>query len=217
MERFEVINKIISKYNMINPNYLEIGVQHGLTFNNVNSINKDAVDPCIYGNYTFIKYKMLSDDFFKSYIEKKYDIIFIDGLHTAYQVSKDIYNSINNLNTGGFIILDDVYPHNENEQNSVKLFYNGPQTGDVWKAVYNLLDILTEICEEIIFIKDTMRGSLILKIKENNSHNITIDNTIPLCNKDGLCRCNNCEWNKYNYKVDFTKYYSKLTNFKSII
>ena len=213
MQRETVINNIISKYKLINPAYLEIGVQHGDTFNKINSINKDGVDPCIYGEYNFINYKMTSDEFFKTHITKKYDIIFIDGLHTAYQVSKDIYNSLNSLNSGGFIVLDDVYPHKEEEQFSVKLFYNGPQTGDVWKAVYDNLNKFLEITDEIIFIKNTMRGNLILKIKHNNIENIEIDKTIPTCNTDGLCRCNNCEWTKYNYKTDFPNYIKKLTEF----
>jgi hypothetical protein len=217
IDRVTIINQIISKYNFINPDYLEIGVQHGITFNGVNSINKDGVDPCIYGNYDFIKYKMGSDEFFKNHINKKYDIIFIDGLHTAYQVSKDIYNSINNLKNGGFIILDDVYPHSENEQLSVKLFYNGPQTGDVWKAVYNILNKLIEISDEIYFIENTMRGNLIFKLKENNSDNISIDESIPKCNTDGMCRCNNCEWNKYNYNLDFKNYFNRILQFKNSI
>jgi hypothetical protein len=161
IERYDAINRIISKYNLNNPYYLEIGVQHGATFNKVNSINKDAVDPCIYGEYDFINFKMLSDEFFSKHITKKYDIIFIDGLHTAFQVSKDIYNSINNLNNGGFLILDDVFPHNENEQFSFKLFYDGPQTGDVWKGVYNILDKLIEISEEIYFFKDKISLQLL--------------------------------------------------------
>jgi hypothetical protein len=217
VERVSVINQIISKYKLNNPDYLEIGVQHGVTFNLVNSINKDGVDPCIYGAYNFINYKMCSDDFFSKHITKKYDIIFIDGLHTAYQVTKDIYNSINNLKSGGFIILDDVYPHNENEQFSVKLFYDGPQTGDVWKGVYNILDKLEDISDEIFFIKNTMRGNIILKIKENNKDNIVIDTTLPICNTYGLCRCGNCEWNKYNYKLDFNTYFSKISKFKDSI
>ena len=77
-ERVSVINQIISKYNFVNPDYLEIGVQHGITFKLVNSTNKDGVDPCIYGKYDFINYKMTSDEFFKNHINKKYDIIFID-------------------------------------------------------------------------------------------------------------------------------------------
>jgi hypothetical protein len=216
-ERHDVINYIISAYKLQNPNYLEIGVQAGNTFRNVKSINKDGVDPCIYGKNQYINYEMLSDTFFSQNISKKYDIIFIDGLHTAYQVSKDIYNSLNHLNPGGFIVLDDIYPHSEHEQHSFKLFYEGPQTGDVWKAVYNVFDSLNEMSDKVYFFKTTMRGNLVFKIKADNTANIIIDNTIPKCNEDGLCRCGNCEWNKYQYSSDFNTYYKLLSNYESKI
>ena len=217
MNRQDLINTLIKKYNLINPQYLEIGVQDGATFLNVNSTNKDGVDPSIYRDYDFINYKMTSDDFFANHIKKKYDIIFIDGLHTAYQVSKDIYNSLNYLNKCGIIILDDVYPHKESEQYCYKYIYDGPQTGDVWKAVYEYLDTFIEISDEIIFVENTIRGNLVLKIKENNKKNITIDTEIPTCNIDGKCICNNCEYKKYDYNLDFTNYMSKLSIMKNKI
>ena len=140
ISRSAIINKIISKYNLINPKYLEIGVWTGNTFKDVNTIFKDGVDPGQYCNSECVNYKITSDDFFKNHIKTKYDIIFIDGLHTAYQVSKDIFNAVNNLNPGGWIILDDVFPHCEYEQKRLNLRKSGAQTGDVWKAVYNILD-----------------------------------------------------------------------------
>ena len=152
MNRTQLINNLC--YRIKAKKYLEIGINDAHNFNNIICDYKVGVDPnpnCQHGTL-----KTTSDEFFKNHINKKYDIIFIDGLHTAYQVTKDIYNSINNLKKGGIIILDDVYPHNENEQFSVKLFYNGPQTGDVWKAVYNVLDKFIEISDEIIFINNTI-------------------------------------------------------------
>lgn len=100
MNRSEPINKIIEKNSLINPVYLEIGVWYGDTFKYINTSNKDGVDPGQYCESEYVNYKMTSDDFFINNPNKKYDIIFIDGLHTAYQVSKDIYNSINHLNDG---------------------------------------------------------------------------------------------------------------------
>jgi hypothetical protein len=213
-ERHDVINYIISAYKLQNPHYLEIGVQAGNTFRNIKSTNKDGVDPCIYGRNQYINYEMLSDIFFSQHITKKYDIIFIDGLHTAYQVSKDIYNALNHLNPGGFIILDDVYPHGENEQKSFKLFYDGPQTGDVWKGVYNVFDSLVQMSDKVYFFKTTMRGNLVFKIKADNTNNIVIDSTIPKCNEDGWCRCGKCEWDKYEYASDFNNYYKLLSKYE---
>ncbi|MCX6328212.1 MAG: class I SAM-dependent methyltransferase [Bacteroidia bacterium] len=58
-------------------------------------------------NYEF--HKMTSDEYFK---KKKmfFDIIFIDGLHHADQVFKDIWNSLINLNKGGTIVVHDCNP-----------------------------------------------------------------------------------------------------------
>ena len=156
---------------------------------------------------------MKYDEFFKNHITKKYDIIFVDGLHTAHQVTKDIINSINNLNLGGFLVLDDVFPHCEREQESLDLKKTGPQTGDVWKAVYNILDDLESISSDKFFIKETERGNLVLKI-ECIDNTITIDNTIPSSNTDGF---NPCEWNKFTYKNDFNTYLNRFNNYNSVL
>jgi hypothetical protein len=211
--RCDVINDIINKHNLTNPAYLEIGVWTGATFKYIKSTVKDGVDPGQYCDCNYVNYKMTSDEFFKNHIKKKYDIIFIDGLHTAFQVSKDIFNSINNLNDGGWIILDDVYPHSENEQERLNLRKSGSQTGDVWKALYNVLDTIIEISETIYFINNTERGNFIFKVKSNNTKNITIDETIPTCNVDGWYEGDDAEWNKYTYSKDFSEYLKKINNF----
>jgi hypothetical protein len=213
VERHHVINAIIYKYGYVNPSYLEIGVWAGDTFKHINSLIKDGVDPGQYCECNYVNYKMTSDFFFENNISKKYDVIFIDGLHTAHQVSKDIYNSINNLNNGGVIILDDVYPHNENEQNALDLNKSGAQTGDVWKAVYNVLDDLIEMSDEVLFFPNVERGNLAFKIKKNNDKNITIDSTIPTMNVDGWYKGGDKEWNKYTYAKDFNNYLKKITEF----
>ena len=43
----------------------------------------------------------------KSDKEETYDIIYVDGSHESYQVSKDTENSFNKLKSKGFIIFDD--------------------------------------------------------------------------------------------------------------
>jgi hypothetical protein len=214
MLRSDSINAIIKKYNLIDPEYLEIGVWNGGTFSQINSKNKDGVDPEQYCKSPYVNYKMTSDEFFNGHVNKKYDIIFVDGLHTAYQVTKDIYNSIKNLKSGGFIVLDDVYPHKEREQESLDLRRLGePLTGDVWKGVYNILDELVNISSDKYFLKEVERGHLIFKI-EDTTKNITIDNTIPSGNYDGW---HPCEWNKFTYKNDFTAYLNKLSNYSNTI
>jgi hypothetical protein len=215
--RSSVINKIISKNGLINPKYLEIGVWTGATFKDINTSFKDGVDPGQYCDSEYVNYKITSDDFFKNHIKTKYDIIFIDGLHTAHQVSKDIFNSINNLNDGGWIILDDVFPHCEYEQERLSLKKVGAQTGDVWKAVYNILDTIIEISDVIHFEPKTERGSFVFKLKPNNVKNITIDETIPTCNVDGWYSGNDAEWNKYVYTRDFNNYMNRILCFENML
>tara|TARA_B100000900_G_C20595580_1_gene723270 strand:+ start:3143 stop:3799 length:657 start_codon:yes stop_codon:yes gene_type:complete len=214
--RSTLINYLFQKYSLKNPHYLEIGVWQGKTFKNVNSNNKDGVDPGQYCECKYVNYKMTSDDFFINNKEKKYDFIFIDGLHTAFQVAKDIKNSLEHLNDGGIIMLDDVFPHCEREQEALNLKKVGAQTGDVWKSVYHYFDTLKEISDEILFSKRTERGNLIFKIKKGNKKTIEIDPSIPTKNVDGWYQGNDKEWVKYTYKNDFQKYYKNCLEKYSI-
>jgi hypothetical protein len=212
ISRHFIINSLFKKYNLLNPNYLEIGVWSGNTFKYINSINKDGVDPGQYCDSEYVNFKMTSDNFFKRN-EKKYDFIFIDGLHTAHQVSKDLYNSIANINDGGIIMLDDVFPHCKREQESLDLNKSGAQTGDVWKAVYDNLSFLEEISDEISFYKNSERGNLIFKIKKNNNKNIIIDPSMPTKNVDGWYNGNDKEWLKYDYDKDFNTYFNLINKY----
>lgn len=137
IKRFDIINYLIKKYNLIN--YLEIGVFKGENIREIKAIHKDGVDPGLEG-YTppEVNYPITSDDFFnliKEHDEIKYDIIFIDGLHHADQVEKDIKNSLNHLVKGGFILLHDCNPVSYEAQLIPRqtIAWNG----DVWKAFVN--------------------------------------------------------------------------------
>lgn len=95
--------------------YLEIGVYSGFTFELVNANQKVAVDP----SPRFFKipsknheiHVQTSDAYFANISpKKKFDVIFIDGLHEAFQVYRDIANSVEHLAEEGFILVDDVWP-----------------------------------------------------------------------------------------------------------
>lgn len=132
--RYDIINYIIEKNNFLN--YLEIGVFKGENIRKINALHKDGVDPGVEG-YTVpeVNYPMTSDEFFdllKGHDDIKYDVIFIDGLHHAAQVEKDIQNSLNHLVEGGFIFLHDCNPVSYEAQLVPRqtIAWNG----DVWKA-----------------------------------------------------------------------------------
>lgn len=107
MKAYNIINKLIQKYSY--KTYLEIGVRHFGTFNSIKipKEHKECIDP----NYGNVTWKLTSDKAFKVIPEtKKWDIIFIDGLHEANQVLRDIENSLKHLNENGSIVCHDMLP-----------------------------------------------------------------------------------------------------------
>lgn len=171
--RYDIINHFIRKHNF--QNYLEIGVFMGENIRKVNIAHKDGVDP---GHENFIvpevNYSITSDEFFdfiKGHNEIKYDIIFIDGLHYADQVEKDILNSLNHIVDNGIIVLHDCNPLNF-------LMQTIPRecivwTGDVWKTIVKLRstrDYLT------IRVVDTDFGVGIVE-KKSNTYTSTLKDT----------------------------------------
>lgn len=67
-------------------------------------------------------------------ISKTMDLIFIDGLHEANQVVRDIQNSLNILSPNGIIVMHDCNARNEIVQRYPRHELAHAWTGDVWKA-----------------------------------------------------------------------------------
>ena len=80
ISRIDLIKKLIAKNDY--QSYLEIGCDDDMLFSRINILNKVGVDPICGGNV-----RKTSDDFFKQN-NKKFDLIFIDGLHMYHQVKK---------------------------------------------------------------------------------------------------------------------------------
>ncbi len=123
--RISIIQSIIDfkKYN----DYLEIGCDRDENFSQIKIKNKIGVDPRSGGTI-----RMTSDDFFK--INKgKFEIIFLDGLHTYEQTIEDIKNSIKSLKPNGLIIVHDCLPKKIWNQIVPRMY--GHWNGDVWKAI----------------------------------------------------------------------------------
>lgn len=131
MKRYDIIRHLIEKRGY--KSYLEIGVLGRETFDSLPTLDvKHSVDPN--GQAIF---NVTSDEFFKTHCTQNYDIIFIDGLHLAEQVQRDIENSLTHLNEGGIIVVHDCLPSHEWEQLREGLS-GKPWTGDVWKAFARL-------------------------------------------------------------------------------
>lgn len=130
MKKTQLLNLLIAKYHY--ESYLEIGVQHRENnFNFIFCSDKVDIDPNPLSPYTI---RSTSDDYFNRFIgDKKFDLIFIDGLHHAEQVIRDITNSVSVLNNNGSIVVHDCLPTTELMQ--VRDDHGGEWTGDVWKAI----------------------------------------------------------------------------------
>jgi hypothetical protein len=116
--------------------YLEIGYGDGENFELISVDVKHAVDPYITGNPNVIA--KTSDQFFAEAVAvgAKYDIIFIDGLHTHDQVARDHVNALLCLKPKGVILLHDVNPTLPGHVRKLAdgETDTGPWTGDAYKA-----------------------------------------------------------------------------------
>lgn len=145
--RYDVINFLISTLNR-QTKYLEIGVRNpSENFNLINSHKKYSVDPGIEYKENPVQFKITSDEFFEGLgndkflnSEIKFDIIFIDGLHLADQVERDITNSLKYLEHDGYIVIHDCNPPSEYHAREEYNFYLSPAytfwNGTVWKAFF---------------------------------------------------------------------------------
>ena len=211
-ENYEIIiNNFISRDTLINSlininkynSYLEIGIEDGNTFQEIELENKIGVEPTPqYNNENIIV--DTSDNFFENNTTN-FDCIFIDGMHQSDYVLKDLNNSIKFLNDNGTIIIDDILPLNKEEQNNKPLDYYYKDnilkskcnwTGDVWKVIYELLLNYDEYIKNFSYYENNnYRGIFSLKLKD----------------KFSITNINN-----YSYDKDFKHYLEllQINNFK---
>ena len=131
--RVDLINKAISLFEKKKCEYLEIGVDNEFVFKAIKSknINKTGVDPVKGGTH-----RMTSCDFFAKNINKKFDVIFIDGMHTYEQCRLDCINSLKSSGDNSVILIHDMIPANRFEEKTPRKFKIW--TGDVWKVAVEL-------------------------------------------------------------------------------
>jgi hypothetical protein len=143
--RTQVINFLLS-LNYENTHYLEIGVRNPKdNYDHIKADTKYSVDPGIEFKENLVDFALTSDDFFQKLSANKilsndikFDVIFIDGLHLAEQVDKDIYNALKYIKNDGFIVLHDCNPPTEWHARESYEFRNTPAggywNGTTWKA-----------------------------------------------------------------------------------
>ena len=163
IKRWDLIQSIIDKKGY--DNYLEIGCDKDQSFSKIKVKNKVGVDPVSGGNI-----RSTSDQFFSTNT-RKFDIIFIDGLHHYEQVIKDVNNSLQILNDNGFILLHDCLPRSIAHQAIPR--YRGSWNGDVWKALVELrtrsdLDTYTCQIDYGVGIVQKKKNTEILSLEKKN-------------------------------------------------
>lgn len=118
MTRHEVVQGLLALFGA--PRYLEIGVAKGVTFHTVHAAEKVAVDPRFGFDVEEAKrthptaryFQVTSDHYFGQIVapDERFDVIYLDGLHTAEQTLRDLLNALCYLAPGGVVVIDDVKP-----------------------------------------------------------------------------------------------------------
>jgi hypothetical protein len=152
--RAEVLQAILSLFEA--PGYLEIGVDSGETFFALAAARKVAVDPGFRFDIDEARgrephtafFEVESDRYFGELIDRneKFDVIYVDGLHTFEQTLRDFCNSLRFLSDDGVIVIDDVVPNsyasslpNASIAAQLKSALNDPDQswmGDVYRLVF---------------------------------------------------------------------------------
>jgi hypothetical protein len=99
-------------------NYLEIGVETGATLLQVAVEQRTGVDPSFsfdwqlhHGRDGLQLHPCTSDAFFADLEPStRYDLIFLDGLHTFEQTYRDVLHALRHSHPGTVILIDDTFP-----------------------------------------------------------------------------------------------------------
>lgn len=183
IKRWDIINWFIQKFGY--RSYLEIGCRRNDCFNRVECEHKIGVDPREGGTHRFT-----SDYFFerldswntKHQPRSMFDIVFIDGLHHATQVLRDVENSLRYLSLNGVILIHDCLPQTEESTRIVDADGNpimsppdgNPWHGDVWKAMVMLVDRNDLTCCTIR--EDHGIGVVINRTHSHLQHGVSVEN-----------------------------------------
>jgi hypothetical protein len=110
---------------------------------------KHGVDPAPQRE---VSHRMTSDAFFAQATDT-YDLVFIDGLHLAEQVERDIANGLAHLSAAGAVVLHDCNPLTADAQTDD---YDGKKhwNGTVWKAWVKLRATRSDLSMRVIDIDE---------------------------------------------------------------
>jgi Methyltransferase domain len=175
--RAAVIQGILSLFEA--PSYLEVGVSRGATFHRVRAARKVAVDPSFRFDVEAARrdhpeatyHEVPSDRYFGALIDpgERFDVIFIDGMHTFEQTLRDLLNALLFWRRDGVIVIDDVHPSSYaasvadlDEREAVQQATgdtNAAWMGDVFRLVY----FIDTMCQQFSYATTTdNHGQLVM-------------------------------------------------------
>lgn len=116
--RADVVQGVLDLFE--DPAYLEIGVSRGTTFHAVRAARRVGVDP----RFRFDTdeaarehpdasyHATTSDAYFGTVVDpsERFDVVYLDGMHTLEQTLRDFTNALAHLAPGGVVVVDDVRP-----------------------------------------------------------------------------------------------------------
>jgi hypothetical protein len=135
MTRTELLNALVAKYGY--QSYLEIGVRDPrLNFDKVEAPQKLGCDPRPTRHRPGVA-QMPSNEFFET-VEGVWQLIFVDGDHSAAQSWTDIQNAVARLAPGGTVVVHDVNPLEASHQGAhyvpTPANPDGYFMGEVWRS-----------------------------------------------------------------------------------
>lgn len=176
--RAQVIKRLLAHYE--EPRYLEVGVCEARTFDRVTAAEKVAVDP----KFRFdpdaedrqvpgVSYhQVTSDDYFGSIVDtdERFDVIYLDGLHTVEQTLRDLLNALEHLQPQGVIVIDDVLPPTElaaiaDRQEFLAVRRDaGREEEKAWMGdVFRLVYFIDTFCQQLSFgVIDNNHGQAVV-------------------------------------------------------
>ncbi|HUY32309.1 MAG TPA: CmcI family methyltransferase [Pirellulales bacterium] len=146
MTHIDFLNCLIGAHDY--RSYLEIGVDAGGCLAAVNAPVKFGVDPnpaiCRLDLAGVFLFNATSDEFFATLHGRAcFDLVFIDGLHHAEQVHRDVLRALDVLRPHGTIVLHDCNPATEAMQLVPAM--QPEWTGDCWKVIVKLRATRTDL------------------------------------------------------------------------
>ena len=165
ISRNRIVQAVLNLFD--EPAYLEIGVNKGMTFNALTAKTKVAVDPKFLFDTQAVSqevpgtsfHETTSDDYFGNIATRDtaFDVIYLDGLHTAEQTIRDLINAISFLKPNGVIIIDDVFPSSyvaslPNRRETRLIRQASGDTAGAWMGdVYRLVFFVETFCQQFSY------------------------------------------------------------------